>query len=573
VHALKSSLETQFPPGTNLKGAVEGANWCFTLPRLALGQVLSLGRPSSPSLVTLSRLADNVAVWAKVQEHDRLNSLIAKEDLQNVVTLRAEGSTFLPAPESVIDTVLVAKPGFVRSELGGAKAQAEIERVLKPGGLLYVESYATVERWLRREKTEAWFDRSGGLNRLWLAPAFEEVLLAAPLGDSLAIEYVERFFLKPIFRRALFKRPRRVMGRSLLMSRFLRRRGLLVSGAGDEQATGPPAYVRALAAGAGAAVDGLRWALAAPGDHSSQKVLLFLFGKERGEPESVVKITRDARYNFRLENEWRALTLLEKRGIGQDGTCPSPLFLGHEAGLAVLGETALNGVPFLRRTEAGGGWQAARKVVEWLVTLGSTTAHQPESAPIVAARLRGLLDQFDEVYRPPKEIVRFLGDQVAAVGESGNGMRLVFQHGDPGPWNLLVTPKDQPAFLDWEAADPEGVPLWDIFHFLRSFGFSLLQERRRQDALQSFADQVLADSELNRFLVETAARYCAETSLSPKLVEPLFYLCWMHRAVKEASRLPHDRLHSGRYVNLLSLAVERRNAPGLRRLFSIPAMA
>jgi hypothetical protein len=41
--------------------------------------------------------------------------------------------------------------------------------------------------------------------------------------------------------------------------------------------------------------------------------------------------------------------------------------------------------------------------------------------------------------------------------------------------------------------------------------------------------------------------------------------------VKEASRLTEEELQSGRYVNLLRVAVTRRDAPGLQRLFSPPA--
>ena len=44
--------------------------------------------------------------------------------------------------------------------------------------------------------------------------------------------------------------------------------------------------------------------------------------------------------------------------------------------------------------------------------------------------------------------------------------------------------------LDWEAADAEGMPLWDLFHFLRSFEFSLSKEAGRHDHLRSFADHV-----------------------------------------------------------------------------------
>ena len=68
---------------------------------------------------------------------------------------------------------------------------------------------------------------------------------------------------------------------------------------------------------------------------------------------------------------------------------------------------------------------------------------------------------------------------------------LVFQHGDPGPWNVLITSDGRPGFLDWEAAEPHGMPLWDLFHFLRSFGFQVSRAAGTRDPLRSFAEQFL----------------------------------------------------------------------------------
>jgi hypothetical protein len=84
---------------------------------------------------------------------------------------------------------------------------------------------------------------------------------------------------------------------------------------------------------------------------------------------------------------------------------------------------------------------------------------------------------------------------------------------------------------------------------------------------------MLATSGLNRLLVDTTGRFCDETGLPTRLIEPLFYFCWVHRAVKEASRLPREALASGRYYNLLRLAIARRDSPGLQRLFSPTAGA
>jgi hypothetical protein len=569
VTAIDTAVGAQSLPGTNLKGAVGGANWCYLLPRLELGRVLSLGSPSPSAIVTLSNLADEVAVWAESREHERLRRLFGRDDLRNISLLASEGGS-LPIPDGAIDVVLLAKARLVHSRLRPA-APTEIERVLKPDGLLYAESHPLLERWLARRAPRWSFERLGGGTTLWIAPAFDEMRLAAPLSDRGAIEYLDRRFLKPIFRRELVKHPRRVLARSVVLTRSLRRRAVVASAAGDASLEGLPEYVRAIAASSGAAVDGFRWALAAPGDYNSQKVLLFLFGEREEQPQAIVKIPRDAGFNERLENEWRALRYLEERGICADGTYPSPLFIGRHAGLAILGQTALVGAPFQRCLKESRDPEAGGKVVDWLVELGVATSHRPHDASLVADRLQGLLDRFDEVYRPSRDTVTFLADKVAAVAAGRDALRLVFQHGDPGPWNLLVTPDGKPAFLDWEAADPDGLPLWDLFHFLRSFGFAISKTARRHDHVRSFAEQMLDASELNRLLVEATSRYCRELPLSPRLVEPLFYLCWMHRAVKEASRLREDRLQTGRYVTFLGLAVEQRDAPGLRRLFSLPA--
>ena len=61
-------------------------------------------------------------------------------------------------------------------------------------------------------------------------------------------------------------------------------------------------------------------------------------------------------------------------------------------------------------------------------------------------------------------------------------------------------------------------------------------------------------------------RYREATDLDPELVEPLFYTCWMHRALKEATRLHPARLEEGHYASLLFRCIEQRDMPGMRRL-------
>jgi SAM-dependent methyltransferase len=564
VTTFEQALESQSVPGSNLKGSVDGANWCFLLPSLELGRVLAVGCPAPSSLATLSKLGDEVLVWA--DDERRFREILAKRSLRNVSTLSADPGRALPLPDDDVDIVVLAEPCRARSD----DDRYELGRVLKPAGLVYAESRLPLARHRGRRGAGPPLDGPPGREVLWAAPAWGELRFAAPAGDGAATAYLEKRFLKPLLRRRLLKAPGMVAARTPLANRVVRRRATVVREAVESPLTAPPAYIRAIASEARVAIEGLRWAFAAPGAYSSQKALFFLFDDRATEPRCVVKITRDGRHNPRLENEWQALRLLQERGIGDERTRPSPLFYGHHAGLAIVGETAVVGRPFLERTQASHGCPHARQVVEWLLDLGVSTAHPASDPSLVVGRLRALLARFEDLYRPDGETTALLESQLAMLAANADDMRLVFQHGDPGPWNLVVTADGEPGFLDWEAADPDGMPLWDLFHFLRSFGLAVSQKAGTRDPNESFADQVLATSGLNRLLVETARRFCHETGFSTRLVEPLFYLCWVHRAVKEASRLTEEELQSGRYVNLLRVAVTRRDAPGLQRLFSPP---
>jgi hypothetical protein len=331
----------------------------------------------------------------------------------------------------------------------------------------------------------------------------------------------------------------------------------------------PPAYVRALAAAAGAPVDDCRTALAAPADYPSRKAILFLFRGDAPRPSFVVKLTRDPAFNDRLENERRALDALAAKGIGDPDTVPRATFFGRHAGLAVLGETAVAGVPFRQVTTARADCPLARRAADWLVDLAARTADPDAAAPAdVAGALQQLLERFVALYRPDAAERALLEAQVDAIARSAAPFPVVLQHGDPGTWNLLIGEGGRPAFLDWEAAETHGMPLWDLFYFARSVAVTVARRAGTRSALDAFAEHYLDDGPLGRWLGGVVEAYCAQIGLDRALVGPLFLTCWMHRALKEATSLPPEHLQSGRYVALLRLSLGRgAEAPGLRRLY------
>jgi hypothetical protein len=299
-------------------------------------------------------------------------------------------------------------------------------------------------------------------------------------------------------------------------------------------------------------------------------VLFFLFNSAKQQPEYVAKMTRAAALNPRLENECHALRLLREKGVGDRETLPQVAFFGHHKELAIVGETVIEGMPFEQQTNATTDCPYARAAIDWLIDLGAATADVRAARPAQAAEgLDQLYRRFIEIYAVPDEQRAFLSAQLATIRQFEGGFPLVFQHGDPGTWNVMVTPSGRIAFLDWEAAEPAGMPLWDLFYLMRAYGVLASRRLGIRDMTEGFAEQYLHDTPISAMLVESTRRACDRIGLVSSLVAPLFYTCWMHRSLKEATRLERSNLERGHYISLLRMCINRRDTPALQRLFAI----
>ncbi|MBK9715637.1 MAG: phosphotransferase [Kouleothrix sp.] len=619
---LDTTLTTEFVPGTNVKGEVAGANWLFLLPDFALDRVVCFGLVAPASLAAVARMAGEVLVLAEGESISREVAEIShKYRLFNVRMV--QGASVLP--DGSASLVLVTDEAL-RSLARDPIAVAELQRVLQPEGLLYFEHNGVLGREDAIRRLSAVL---GEAQRFWLTPLGGEMHTAVPDQDKATIEYflrhgltsrsvnlsalkhAVRANLQPQARggaapgpqgptaaprgkskRGLKTRAKRAVRTTLaslfntvqgafdgaeqqligstLLGGVARRYGVLVGGAPSRLTEQPPRYLREIASAAGVDIAHHRWGLSARGEYSSRKVLVFLFNHADETPEYIVKMTRDRALNPRLENEHRALALLAEMGVGDRETLPQVAFFGHHNHLAVLGETIVDGVPFERRASAAADCVYAHDAIRWLTELGAKTADRAGATPAdVAAGLGSLLRRFVEIYRLTETEQAFLEAQVATLGESRSAFPLVFQHGDPGTWNAVVTPAGHSAFLDWEAAEPQGMPLWDLFYFVRTYGAWSLRTAIAGDVTKGFVPQFLAPSPFQSMLVDATARYCARVGVPEQFVEPLFYTCWMHRALKESTRLSPHVLDRGHYVNVLRASIARRD--DLHALFALAA--
>lgn len=572
---LETTLATTFTPGTNIKGSAAGANWSFLLPSLELERIAYFGLPTDAALESLARIGRSVTIACRSRRQlRRAEEVKRRSGLANVELIAWGGRDAAPLPAASVDLAVVPDGGELRRLRGDRGRSAMLERLLKPDGLVYVESGGPVDRLPGRDPIKLGVNLLETPRLYWLAPFRGEIQAAVPASDHSTIAYFHRHAIHgPSFGLRLLERPERFISGNRTLSRLIRRRAALAGKRTTGSIDSPPEYVLAVAQAAGIDLDGRRWGLSTRGKYNSKKVVLFVFDHASESPEHVVKITRHPAFNPRLENECRALALLHEKEIGSPATLPQVVFFGHHGHVAILGETAITGAPFRLRMRPTADCPSLRAAVGWLLELGAATADPETATPeAVAGGLETLFEQFVQIYRLEPSRREFLADQIAAVARSRAPFPLVFQHGDPGTWNLKVTPTGDVAFLDWEAAEPRGMPLWDLFYFMRSFAVSASRSAGPRDPIEGFARQYLADSELSRLLIETTARYCERSGLSNDLVEPLFHTCWMHRALKEATRLSPDALDGGHYVNLLRTCIEQRGVPALQRLFSVGAV-
>jgi hypothetical protein len=321
-------------------------------------------------------------------------------------------------------------------------------------------------------------------------------------------------------------------------SRLSRHRIAILRRSGD--AAGPPAYLARFAEVAGVDLTDARWAVAPPRGYRSQKVIFTL--QRPAAADLVVKITQEPRFNTRLDNERRALELLANVPVADACSVPRLVFSGEHGGLLVVGETALDGEPFRASSTASAGCPLARDAVRWLTTLAVQTADPSGRTGTIEVPARRLAERYVAVFDPDTPARRTLAAHVDALADASDAIPSVFSHGDPGTWNLLVGPHGGIGFLDWENFEPAGVPAWDLLLFHRSFATFMSEAA----GLRPTADRTLAlfcqPGPFRTVVQDSFRTYADQLGLDRALLPPLLSLCWVHKALKEATRAaPEDR--------------------------------
>ena len=343
--------------------------------------------------------------------------------------------------------------------------------------------------------------------------------------------------------------------------RLATRVGLLAPSCVIARAPGSAAAPAAAARGDGGHfTDPDRLLLLTGGKRSVNKVVGLAFEEGTSRPESVVKFARVAEADAFLERETRVLNQLAKDRPAVAGV-PRILATGRRAGRVAVTESAIHGDPLIGRLDEVTFEGLATQVTDWLVDLAGHAEPRPAGQwweRLVGRPLASFEDDFrqsvgTETAQRARQALEQLGD-----------LPLVPEHRDCSPWNVVLTEEGLPALLDWESAEPSGLPALDLCYFLANAAFVLdgaLDSGRTRESHRRLLDPVTPHG---RVAARCIDRYCSTIGLDSSDFLRLRLLAWVvhsssdyrHLQMERATAPTAEELRSSTYLELIEDEVE-----------------
>ena len=323
-----------------------------------------------------------------------------------------------------------------------------------------------------------------------------------------------------------------------------------------------------------------------PRFRASSHVVFLVLAPGRPEPLLVAKLPRlggnisalalngSERYgasSTSIEREVANLRGVQAGRAGGFDSIPRVVAFEEYLGRPILVETALVGNPLdpatVRRAQA----RACEAVVGWLAELprparGHDGAEEGWFSRLAERPLR----HYERVFPLSVEEQRLLErtwELIAPLRDAD--LPLVFEHGDLSHPNIMLLKDGAPGVVDWELAEPHGLPTYDLFFFLTYVAFASQKARKSAEHLAAFHAAFFGRAAWARPYV---AGYAGRLRLPPHTLTPLFVLCWARYmtslllrldATPPSGRLTRetaDWLRANRYYALWRHAVSNARA-------------
>lgn len=295
------------------------------------------------------------------------------------------------------------------------------------------------------------------------------------------------------------------------------------------------------------------------GQRSINKVVGLPFAAGAGEPPAVAKFSRVRAADAALEREAAALRAVERDRPGVSGV-PRLLAEGRRAGRRALAESAVHGRPLIETLSPQRFGELASLVGEWLTGLagGEPRARDEWWPRLVGEPLARFERNFGEVV--PADSLDALRTLLGEIGELPEAC----EHRDCSPWNVVLDERGGPGLLDWESAEPHGLPGLDLAYFLANCAFVLdgaLESGRTRESYERLLDPA---SPCGRVAAERVAEYCGRLDLAAEDFARLRLLAWVVHSASDHTHLEmaaagppsHEALRRATFLGLIEAELD-----------------
>lgn len=290
-------------------------------------------------------------------------------------------------------------------------------------------------------------------------------------------------------------------------------------------------------------------------------------GLSFGQPkESVVKFARVPRAEAALNREAQVLSALQASRPKLAGL-PRAHSKVWRVGVPALVESATHGRPLMSVLTIDTFPRLAADVTTWLIELagnGPTVARAAWSARLVQAPLETLSGSLNgAMVEGELDAIR------RAAGQLPN-LPLVFENRDCSPWNAVLTPGAGPTLLNWDSAEPRGLPLLDLVYFLATSALVVENAVEVQRARAAYARLLNPATRTGRVAADCIKTYCAELGIAASAVPPLRLLTWILHTHSDFLPLERDlpatpvrtAFGPGVFLGLVREELSLRHRPG-----------
>lgn len=262
--------------------------------------------------------------------------------------------------------------------------------------------------------------------------------------------------------------------------------------------------------------------LLTPKHATSSSVVAVIIARGTTKPTMIVKMPRFGEPSTGLAREASILRRLERGPPGGLESIPRVLAFVDEPGRQFLVETALEGTALDERVIRRQPQAWLELALTWLEALPRSPSR--DSAGAHERLLQRPLENFAASQTNGEGIATLVGETLELVSAlRDSDMPLVFEHGDFRHPNLIRMPQQRLGVVDWELAEPDGLPLNDLFAFLAYVAVAMRKAATPQHQVRAFSEAFIGGRD---WVQQAVGAYAGRLGLDHSLVTPLFVACW-----------------------------------------------